>query len=162
VVVLLVAVAFALRLEAATRPGLWADEIFSLAMATGHSLEHPAAEADPALGDFIQPRDLEPPSQIRRYAEQDARPAGADRVVRAVLRSDTSPPLYYLLLNVWTRPFGTGDVALRLFSVWWAVLSVPLLWLVAREVGEPRAAWPATLLFAWSPVAIFYSAEGRM
>ncbi|HET9039368.1 MAG TPA: glycosyltransferase family 39 protein [Gemmatimonadales bacterium] len=162
VVVLLVAVAFALRIEAATRPGLWADEIFSLAMATGHSLEHPAAEADPALGDFIQPRDLEPPSQIRRYAEQDARPAGAGRVVRAVLRSDTSPPLYYLLLNAWTRPFGTGDAALRLFSVWWAVLSMPLLWLVAREAGEARAAWPATLLFAWSPVAIFYSAEGRM
>lgn len=34
VVLLLSAVAVSLRIEAATHPGLWADEIFSLAMAT--------------------------------------------------------------------------------------------------------------------------------
>jgi hypothetical protein len=44
-----------LRVALAVQPGLWADEIFSLAMATGHSLEHPAADADPSLGDFVEP-----------------------------------------------------------------------------------------------------------
>ena len=34
---------------------LWVDELFSLAIATGHSLEHPAAAAKPALGDFVEP-----------------------------------------------------------------------------------------------------------
>jgi hypothetical protein len=67
--------------------------------------------------------------------EHDRQPAGPARVVRAVLLSDTSPPLYYLLLNPWTRAFGTGDAALRLFSVWWAAASLPLLWLLTREVG---------------------------
>jgi Dolichyl-phosphate-mannose-protein mannosyltransferase len=162
VVVLLLLAATALRIEAASRPGLWADEIFSLAMATGHSLEHPAVEADPARGDFVQLREAQSPEIYRRYAEQEESPAGAGRVVRAVLLSDTSPPLYYLLLNLWTRRLGTGDTALRLFSVWWAALSLPLLWLMGRELGGPRVAWSACLLFAFSPVAFYYSVEGRM
>jgi hypothetical protein len=162
VVLLLSLAAIVLRIEAASRPGLWADEIFSLAMATGHSLEHPAAEADSALGDFVQPREAQSPEVFRRYAEQEERPAGARRVIRAVLLSDTSPPLYYLLLNLWTRWFGSGDAALRLFSVWWAALSLPLLWLVGRQLGGPGVAWSACLLFAYSPVAFYYSVEGRM
>ena len=162
VVVLLTLVAVGLRIQAATRPGLWADEIFSLAMATGHSLEHPAEDANPALGDFSQSADGKAPAHFRRYAEEELPPAGPGRVVRAVLLSDTSPPLYYLLLNLWSRIFGAGDAALRLFSVWWAVLSLPLLWLVGRDIGGTRAAWSACLLFAGSPVAFYYSVEGRM
>ena len=136
VVVLLTLVAVALRIQAASRPGLWADEIFSLAMATGHSLEHPAKDADPALGDFVQSPEARTSQHFRGYAQQDPRPAGPGRVVRAVLLSDTSPPLYYLVLNLWIRGFGTGDAALRLFSVWWAALSLPLLWLVGRQIGR--------------------------
>jgi 4-amino-4-deoxy-L-arabinose transferase-like glycosyltransferase len=162
VVMALVLVAVLLRIAATSRPGLWADEIFSLAMATGHSLEHPAAEAIPALGDFVEPPGAQSPSVFRRYAEHEERPVGVGRVIRAVLLSDTSPPLYYVLLNPWTRVFGTGDAALRLFSVWWAVLSFPLLWLLGREVGGSRVAWSAGLLFSFSPVAAFYSVEGRM
>ena len=162
VVLALVLLAVLLRITAASRPGLWADEIFSLAMATGHSLEHPAAEANPALGDFVEPREAQSPAVFRRYAEHEERPVGVRRVIRAVLLSDTSPPLYYVLLNSWTRMFGTGDAALRLFSVWWAVLSLPLLWLLGREVGGSRVAWSACVLFSFSPVAIFYSVEGRM
>ena len=162
VVLGLILAATALRIEAAARPGLWADEIFSLAMATGHSLEHPATDADASLGDYVEPREAQPPVVFRRYAEHSAQPAGPGRVIRAVLRSDTSPPVYYLLLNLWTRGFGTGDTALRMFSVWWAVLSLPLVWLLGRDLGGPRVAWSACALFACSPVACFYSAEGRM
>jgi hypothetical protein len=161
-VLLLILAATALRIEAALRPGLWGDEIFSLAIATGHSLEHPAAEADSSLGDFVEPREARSPTVFRRYTEHDAHPAGLGRVSRAVLLSDTSPPLYYLLLNRWTRVFGTDDGALRLFSVWWAMLSLPLLWALGNELGRPRAAWTACLLFSFSPVAIYYSVEGRM
>jgi 4-amino-4-deoxy-L-arabinose transferase-like glycosyltransferase len=162
VVLALVQAAILLRVAAASRPGLWADEIFSLAIATGHSLEHPAAAAVPALGDFAEPRETQLPAVFRRYAEHEERPAGVGRVVRAVRLSDTNPPLYYVLLNGWTRVFGTGDAALRLFSVWWAVLLLPLLWFLGWKVGGPRVAWSACLLFSFSPVALFYSIEGRM
>ena len=44
-----------IRFGLAERQGLWADEIFSLALATGHSVEHPATAANAALGD-LDPR----------------------------------------------------------------------------------------------------------
>ena len=52
--VLAFSLAFLGRVEMSLRPGLWGDEIFSLAMATGHSLEHPAAEADHRGGRFCR------------------------------------------------------------------------------------------------------------
>src|SRR6516225_9176213 len=92
-----------LRLGLIDRHGLWADELFSLAMATGHSLEHPASAADPTLGDFIEAPGPLQPSAYSRYLEHDTPPAGPSRVLRAVRLSDTNPPLYYLLLFGWTR-----------------------------------------------------------
>jgi 4-amino-4-deoxy-L-arabinose transferase-like glycosyltransferase len=154
--------AIALRVALALRPGLWGDEIFSLAIATGHSLEQPAAEARPAFGDFVEPRGVVQPADFRGYLKHDVPPAGPRRVVRAVLLSDTNPPLYYLLLNTWTRLSGTGDGALRLFSVLWSVLALPFVWLIGNQLGGQRMAWSACLLFALSPVGLFYSVEGRM
>lgn len=158
----LAVVAAALRVPTAGRPALWADEIFSLAMATGHSLEHPAAEADPALGDFVEWPDPAPAGDYGRYLRHDRPPAGPDRVIRAVLHSDTSPPFYYLLLYAWTRVAGTGDASLRLFSVLAALAAFPLLWLFARRIGGRRAAAAACALYAVAPVSLYYSGEGRM
>ena len=44
-------IATILRIGLVNRSGLWGDEAFSLAIATGHSLEQPAAVARPELGD---------------------------------------------------------------------------------------------------------------
>jgi len=159
---LLLCVATLVRVGLALRPGLWADEIFSLAMATGHSLEQPAAESDPDRGDFVEPRDAAPAGTFRRYAQPESPPAGPGRVLRAVFLSDTSPPLYYLLLGGWTRLFGSGDTSLRLCSLLFTVLALPLVWLLGRDLGGPRLAWTGTALFACSPVSVFYSIEGRM
>lgn len=159
---LLFSVAVLLRISLALQPGLWADEIFSLAMATGHSLEHPAAEANPTLGDFVEPRQAQPSEVFHRYMQHETPPAGPRHVIRAVLLSDTSPPLYYLILNLWTRAVGTNDAALRLFSTLWAMACFPLLWFLGCQVGEKTTAWIACLLFAFSPPALYYSAEGRM
>jgi hypothetical protein len=150
-----------LRVGLVDRQGLWSDEFFSLAMATGHSLEHPAGRADPALGDFVEAPDSVPPSAYSCYLRHDQPPAGATRVLRAVLLSDTSPPLYYLLLNGWTRVCGTSDAALRLFSVAWALACFPILWSLARFLGGRVAAAPTCLLFTVSPVCLYYSTEGR-
>jgi len=158
----LFAVATLLRLVLALRPGLWVDEIFSLAMATGHSLEHPARDADPSLGDYVETSEAVPAATLRRYLEHETPPAGARRVIRAVLLSDTSPPLYYLLLDRWTRIVGTSDAALRLFSMLWALASFPFLWMVGRTLGGLRTARTACLLFTLAPAALYYSAEGRM
>lgn len=159
---LLFGVAVVLRFVLAGERGLWADELFSLAMATGHSLEHPAADADPAHDDFVEQREAQPPAAYARYLEHESPPAGARRVIRAVQLSDTSPPLYYLLLNLWTRGAGTSDLALRLFSVFWALAAFPLIWLLAQRIGGRPAALLSALLYALAPLSLYYSVEGRM
>lgn len=158
----LVLLAAGLRVWIAIQPGLWVDEIFSIAVATGHSLEHPAAVADPALGDYIEPGGVASAASFRRYMQHDTPPADVRRVLRAVALSDTSPPLYYLLLGWWMRIAGTSDAALRFFSAACGVLALPLLWSVGRVLGGVRLAAIACLLFAVAPPALYYSGEGRM
>ena len=151
-----------IRIGLVGRHGLWADEFFSLAMATGHSLEHPADRANPAFGDYVEaPRAL-PPAAYSRYMDHGVSPGSPRRVVRAVLLSDTNPPLYYLLLYGWTRLLGTGDAVLRLFSVLCSLACFPVLWSLAGRFGGGSAAVSTCILFAFSPLCVFYSTEGRM
>jgi hypothetical protein len=146
----------------ASRSGLWADEVFSLAIATGHSLEHPAAAANPNLGDFIERDRPVHAGEFQRYLKHDTPPANPARVVRAVFLSDTNPPLYYLLLYGWTLIVGTSDMALRSFSIACSLACLPLLAGVARRTGGKGAIFASCVLFACSPLSIYYSTEGRM
>ena len=146
----------------AGRSGLWADEVFSLAIAAGHSLEHPAAAANVTLGDFVEPDHPVPAEQFRRYLRHDEPPASPRRVARAVFLSDTNPPLYYLLLYAWTLIFGTSDIVLRLFSIACSLACLPLLVGVARRTGGKETIFASCVLFAFSPLTIYYSTEGRM
>lgn len=162
VTLVLVVLAVACRVALVDRQSLWADELFSLAMATGHSLEHPAAAADARLGDWVELPAAAPAARYRAYLEHETPPAGSARVIRAVSASDTNPPFYYLVLYFWTRAFGTTDAALRLFSVACAIGLIPLLIYLARRAGGHPAIIPALILFAVSPAALTYSVEGRM
>lgn len=151
-----------LQLTLAPRQSLWTDEIFSLAIATGHSLEHPAAVADVTRADFQEPVVPVPAEQLRRYLQHEQPPTGPERVIRAVLLSDTSPPLYYLLLYGWTSCFGTSDLALRLLSVLFSLASFPLIAAIARRTIGRKSVLPVCLLFALSPIAIYFGNEARM
>jgi hypothetical protein len=151
-----------LRAGVVDRHGLWADEVFSLAIATGHSLEHPAAIADAAKGDYVEPPLAVPASYFKAYARHETPPASTVRIIRAVRLSDTNPPLYYVLLGLWTRAFGTTDETLRVFSVFLAMASFPGLCILARHTGGRPAVVPACALFAAAPVALYFSTEGRM
>ena len=67
-----------LRVGLIERHGLWADEAFSLAIATGHSLEHPAAYAEPAQGDYVDAPQAYPPSFYGCYVEHGHPPGGPE------------------------------------------------------------------------------------
>lgn len=161
-IVLVLLGAFALRALVAGRQGLWADEVFSLAMATGHSLEHPASTAQLGRGDFVEQREAVAPREYAALLRHETPPAGLARVVQAVRRSDTSPPLYYLLLHEWTLVLGTSDLSLRLFSIACALAAAPFLLALARRAGGAPAMSAVAALFSLSPACIFYSVEGRM
>jgi len=152
----------ALRVGVAERQVLWIDEVFSLAIATGHSMEQPASISRSALGDYVEPPLPVTPATFRAYAQHESPPCRPWRVVRAVFLSDTNPPLYYLLLHAWTRVLGTSDLALRSMSMLWAAACLPLLWRLGKELGGPRTAAGAVVLFSFAPVSVYYSTEGRM
>jgi hypothetical protein len=159
-VVILITAGIQLRLI--KEQGLWVDEVFSVAVATGHSVEHAAAIARPELGDFTESASAVSTEEIRKYGEHEHPAAPLSRVVRATFLSDTSPPLYYLLLSGWTRVLGVSDADVRSLSVLCTLLCFPVvLWLGCRS--ETTAVGViGLLLFAASPTLVYYGGEARM
>src|ERR1043166_5092471 len=162
IVVGVIVMAAILRIGLAGNQPLWTGEVFTLAMATGHSLEHAPTVANPALGDFVQLNRPQSVEELRHYMQHDNPPAGLARVVRTLLISDTPPPLYYFLIYGWTLMFGTGDFALRAFSIICSLACFPIIGGIAWRVCGREGVVPSCLLFAFSPLAISYSTEGRM
>ncbi len=89
------------------------------------------------------------------------------RDLPAALRRDGSPPLYYAMLHIWMRVFGTGDVAVRALPGLLGVIAIPLAYLCGgglRSGGrtfDRTAAVVTMLVLATSPWAIRYSTENR-
>ena len=75
---------------------------------------------------------------------------------------DIQPPLYYYLLWPWVRLAGTSEYSLRLLSVFFGTLAIPLMWVVGRYLLGSRAAWLAALVLALSPLHVYYAQEARM
>ncbi len=84
------------------------------------------------------------------------------RELLAALRTDGSPPLYYLLLHIWMLAFGTETNPVRLLSALASVLSLPVLWWLVRRLRDRSTAWAAVLLLATNPFAVRYASEARM
>ncbi len=82
--------------------------------------------------------------------------------------ADIQPPLYYLLIRGTSIIFGPSEWALRFPSVIFNTLTLPLLYVLARRLltlsGSPRSPAPllAAILFAFSPLMVYYSQEARM
>ncbi len=74
---------------------------------------------------------------------------------------DFHPPLYYLVLKVWSIFWGSSEIALRSLSVIFGVLSVYLTYLIAGAFGKKAGLLSATLL-AVNGLHIYYSQEARM
>jgi mannosyltransferase len=82
--------------------------------------------------------------------------------IPGVLRQDGSPPLYYVILHLWIRVFGTSEVAVRSLSLLFATLAVPAAWWAGRVLFGRRAGWMAAILAATNPFLTTYAQEARM
>ncbi len=82
--------------------------------------------------------------------------------IPTVLRQDGSPPLYYLLLALWTDVFGTSESATHALSLVFALAAVPVaLWAASSLFGR-TAGWMAAALAAVNPFLTVYAQETRM
>ncbi len=74
--------------------------------------------------------------------------------------SESAPPLYYVLVWIWTRILGTGPLGFRSFSALIGTLTVPVMYLAGRRASVRVGVWAAALA-ALSPALYFYSQEAR-
>ena len=75
---------------------------------------------------------------------------------------DFHPPLYYLILKIWTLPFGVSEISTRLLSVLAALATIYVTYLIAKKAISQSVATMAALLLTISPLHIYYSQEARM
>jgi mannosyltransferase len=76
--------------------------------------------------------------------------------------SESTPPLYYLVAWLWSRPFGTGEVWLRSLSALAGTASIAVVYLGAVALPLPRrAGLIAAAAVAVSPVLIWFSQDAR-
>ena len=86
---------------------------------------------------------------------------GLGHVFATVPQTESTPPLYYVLLWGWSRVFGIGEVGLRSFSAVCSTLTIPVVWLIGRRLVSDRAGLIAALLTAVNPLLFWYAQEAR-
>jgi hypothetical protein len=82
--------------------------------------------------------------------------------IPGLLRNDGSPPLYYLLLHVWTGVAGDGEVATRVLSLIAALAAIPAALHAGTRLFGARAGWAAAAIAATAPLLTAYAQETRM
>lgn len=76
---------------------------------------------------------------------------------------DVHPPLYYIVLKLWSAIFGHSLFSLRALSILFGVLTIWLGYLFVKKVfGNEKFALFTALLLAINPFQIQYSLEARM
>jgi len=86
---------------------------------------------------------------------------GFGHAMDAVGFSEAAPPLYYALAWIWTQLTGNGEWGLRSLSALAGVATIPVAYLIARELRGARAGVIAAALVAVNPMLLWYSQEAR-
>jgi mannosyltransferase len=86
---------------------------------------------------------------------------GLGHVLSTVPKTESTPPVYYVLLWLWSRVFGLGEAGLRSLSALCGTLTVAAVGVAGRRLIDERAGLIAALLTAVSPIMVWYSQEAR-
>jgi mannosyltransferase len=78
-----------------------------------------------------------------------------------VLKSDLNPPFYFLLLHYWVKLFGYSESALRAMSFIFGIFSIPMIYIVAKELFAPMTGLLSALILSLSTFHIYFSQEAR-
>lgn len=81
----------------------------------------------------------------------------------AIASGDIHPPFFYLVLKAWTNIFSDSVFSMRMLSTLLSMLSMLFLFYICRDIKitEKRIIF-VLLLYAVSPLNIYYSQEVRM
>lgn len=76
--------------------------------------------------------------------------------------TDVHPPLYFSVLWLTDRLFGTGELAMRVPSILAGTLVIPAAYVAARDLWDRRSGLVAAALATIGPMIVWYSQEVRM
>ncbi|MCJ7551639.1 MAG: glycosyltransferase family 39 protein, partial [Anaerolineae bacterium] len=82
--------------------------------------------------------------------------------IKLLIAPDENGPLYFLLLWFWRRLGGPSDFAIRYLSDLCSVLTVAVMWRLARTWFNDRIADLTAVFLAISPFAIWHGQEAKM
>jgi mannosyltransferase len=88
-------------------------------------------------------------------------PGSFGEMLHSVKASESNPPLYYVLAWAWAKVFGTGEVGLRSLTALFGAATVPVGYLIGRQLSSRRAGLVLAALIAVNPMLIWYSQEAR-
>lgn len=89
----------------------------------------------------------------------------ATKTVPAILRftaGDVHVPLYGIILHFWIQLFGTDIIIVRTLSLLFFIVSLPVIYLFAKESSTKYIALLTVSLFCLSPFVMWFSSEARM
>ncbi len=75
--------------------------------------------------------------------------------------TESTPPLYYALLWLWTQVFGTGEWGLRSLSALAGVAAIPVIYAIGAALSCARVGLIAAAFATVSPLLVWYSQEAR-
>ncbi len=87
---------------------------------------------------------------------------GPWQILEATAQNDLHPPLYYLLLDAWVAIAGTSEEALRMPSLLASLATLPVVYLIGREVFDEITGLLASALVALAEFHVLYAQEARM
>ena len=83
-------------------------------------------------------------------------------MIHRLATTDVHPPLYFTVLWASVRLIGLGDFAVRVPSIVFGVLLIPLVYLLGKEAYDRRTGAVAAVIVSVAPFAVWYSQEARM
>ena len=88
-------------------------------------------------------------------------PGSFGDMLRSVRVSESNPPLYYALAWGWVKAFGSDEVGLRSLTALFGAATVPVAYLIGRQLASWRAGLTLAAFVALNPMLIWYSQEAR-
>ncbi len=78
------------------------------------------------------------------------------------LKHYNNPPLFELILHAWIKVFGISELSVRILPMLFSSASVVFVYLIGRRFFNARVALPASLLFTFSTMQIWYAHDCRV
>lgn len=79
-----------------------------------------------------------------------------------IIAKDVHVPLYHIMLHFWQGVFGNTIISARYLSLIFLLLSIPLVYILAKKMYTKNVALMATVIFSIAPFINWYGSEARM